>query len=75
VYEIIHILLILLTTLPVSNASAERSFSSLRRLKSWLRSTMSEDLLTGLAMMHIHRGIEISIDTPSPDLPKVENAA
>ncbi|KAJ1530159.1 hypothetical protein ONE63_005090 [Megalurothrips usitatus] len=62
IYPTIHTLLCLLTTLPVSNASAERSFSALRRLKTWLRSSMSQDRLTGLALMHVHRDLELSIE-------------
>jgi len=41
-------LLKVLTTLPVTAASAERTFSMLSSLKTWLRSTMAEDRLTGL---------------------------
>ncbi|KAK3909764.1 52 kDa repressor of the inhibitor of the protein kinase, partial [Frankliniella fusca] len=63
VYPVIHKLLSVLTTLPVSNASAERSFSALRRLKSWLRTTMSQNRLRGLALMHVHRDEEISTDS------------
>jgi len=37
--------------MPVTTASSERTFSMLRRLKTWLRSTMAEDTLTGLALM------------------------
>ena len=37
-----------------TSSEAERSFSSLRRLKTYLRSTMTQDRLTGLAMLHIH---------------------
>ncbi|XP_074303001.1 uncharacterized protein LOC141637415 [Silene latifolia] len=43
---------ILLTT-PITVASAERSFSKLKLLKSYLRSTMSQDRLNGLAMIAI----------------------
>ncbi|XP_067130092.1 zinc finger MYM-type protein 1-like [Centruroides vittatus] len=35
----------------------KRSFSSLRRMKTWLRSTMVESRLNGLAMMSVHRKI------------------
>lgn len=45
--------------LPVCTATAERSFSCLRRLKTWLRSTMTESQLTGLAMMHLHKDINV----------------
>jgi hypothetical protein len=55
-------LLQLLLTLPVSVATAERSFSTLRRLKTWLRSRMTEQRLTGLALMNIHREQSISVD-------------
>lgn len=49
-------------TWPSSVASAERSFSSLRRLKTWLRSNMSQDRLVGLALLHVH-GWDIEIQT------------
>lgn len=62
VYPVINTLLWILETLPVTGATAERSFSTLRRLKTWLRSTMAEDRLTGLALLHIHRDIELDID-------------
>lgn len=62
VYPIINKLLQLLATLPVSNASAERTFSTLRRLKNWLRSTMNQDRLTGLALLNIHNGIPVETE-------------
>ena len=54
----IHFLLKVLVTLPISVATAESTFSCLRRL-TWLRSTMAEDRLVGLALLHIHRDIEL----------------
>ncbi|CAN7988762.1 unnamed protein product, partial [Ixodes hexagonus] len=60
VYPSVKTFLQLLATLPVSVASAERSFSTLRRLKTWLRSEMSETRLTGLALLNIHRDITIN---------------
>ncbi|GBN86768.1 repressor of the inhibitor of the protein kinase [Araneus ventricosus] len=50
----IYILLKLLAVLPVSVATVERSFSSLRRLKTYLRNTTSESRLNGLALLSIH---------------------
>ena len=44
-------------TLPVTSAECEHSVSRLRYLKTYLRSTMGEDRLNGLAMMYIHRDI------------------
>lgn len=40
-------------TLPVGTASAERSFSAMRRIRNWLRSTMSQDRLSSLAVLNI----------------------
>ncbi|GBP42359.1 52 kDa repressor of the inhibitor of the protein kinase [Eumeta japonica] len=40
----------ILIALPCTTCMVERSFSSLRRLKTWLRSTMSENRLNGLAI-------------------------
>jgi len=48
-------------TLPISNVSAERMFSTLERLKTWLRSTMSETRLTELALLTIHRDIDVDL--------------
>ncbi|CAF1115558.1 unnamed protein product [Didymodactylos carnosus] len=47
------------TTLPVSTASAERSFIHLARIKSYARSTMKEGRLNGLAAAYIHKDIDI----------------
>jgi hypothetical protein len=52
----------ILLTVPVTVASAERSFSKLKLLKNYLRSTMSQERLNGLAMCTIERGILDSID-------------
>lgn len=47
--------LLILSAFPATTATVERSFSTLRRVKTWLRNTMSEDRLTGLCLMSIHR--------------------
>ncbi|KAJ8959574.1 hypothetical protein NQ314_006223 [Rhamnusium bicolor] len=47
----------ILCTFTISVATAERSFSTLRLLKTYLRSNMREDRLNGLALLHIHRNI------------------
>lgn len=56
------IILQILCTFPVSVATAERSFSGLKRLKTWLRSKIAQERLTGLALLHIHRDIDVNID-------------
>lgn len=50
-------------TWPTSVATAERSFSALRRLKTWLSSTMKQDRLVGLALLHVHgRDTDVKTD-------------
>lgn len=60
-YPNIQQMLSLYLTLPVTTCSCERSFSSLWRLKTWLRSTMGDERLSGLALMHVHQN-NIAID-------------
>ncbi|CAI6365765.1 unnamed protein product [Macrosiphum euphorbiae] len=50
----------ILSTMPVGVASAERSFSTLRRMKTWLRSGMGETRLTGLCLLHVHREVNVN---------------
>ena len=40
---------------PCSSASAERTFSSARRLKTWLRSTMTQLRFNNIAILQIHK--------------------
>jgi len=42
-------------SLPVTTATIERSFSTLRRVKTWLRSTISKSRISSLCMLSIHR--------------------
>jgi len=58
-FPVFSLFIKILITLPISIATAERSFSSLRLLKTWLRSRMSEERLTGLALLYIHKNIDI----------------
>lgn len=48
-------------TIAISTASCERSFSSLKRIKSYLRSTMSEQRLTDLAIISIERELSSAV--------------
>ncbi|XP_072391085.1 52 kDa repressor of the inhibitor of the protein kinase-like [Diabrotica undecimpunctata] len=56
-------LLQILATLPVSTATPERTFSSLKRLKTYLRNRMGDERLTGLALMSIHRNVTIGLNS------------
>lgn len=61
-YPSIHRFLQIGATLPVSVASSERSFSSLRRLKTYLRNKTGEDRLNGLALLNVHQDIKVTCD-------------
>lgn len=47
--------------IPVSSCTAERSFSALRKLKTFLRSTMGQLRLNNNSILHIHRDEEVDI--------------
>lgn len=46
----------ILLTISVTIGSVERSFSKLKLIKTHLRSTMSQEMLNGLAMLSIEKG-------------------
>ena len=50
-----------LLTYPVSACAAERSFWSMKRLKTPLRNTMTDDRLSSLPILHIHKEKEINV--------------
>ncbi|XP_074270467.1 uncharacterized protein LOC141594217 [Silene latifolia] len=52
----------ILLTIPVTVASAERSFSKLKLLKSYMRSTMLQERLTGLAIIAIEDDLLEKVD-------------
>ena len=61
-YVNIYTMLQILITIPISSASCERSISTLRNLKTYLRNTMVQDRLNGLALMHAHREMELDLE-------------
>ena len=58
----IHTALKIFGTIPVTTCSCERSISTLRRLKTFMRSTMGEKRLTSLALMNVHREIHLDVE-------------
>uniref|UniRef100_A0A0D3BX91 HAT C-terminal dimerisation domain-containing protein n=1 Tax=Brassica oleracea var. oleracea TaxID=109376 RepID=A0A0D3BX91_BRAOL len=56
-YPSIWIAYRIMLTIPVSVASAVRSFSKLKLIKSYLRSTMSQERLNGLTMLSIEKAL------------------
>nr|XP_022905660.1 zinc finger MYM-type protein 1-like [Onthophagus taurus] len=58
----IYVALRILLTLPVSVASGERSFSRLKLIKTYLRLTMTEERLVGLATISIEQELAYNLD-------------
>lgn len=52
--DVVKLLRIYLT-LPSSNASSERAFSTLRRVKTYLRSSTSQERLNHLMLLHTYK--------------------
>jgi hypothetical protein len=59
--EFVKVMKIVLT-MPVSTCTDERSFSCLRRLKTYLRSTMTQEILNHLAILGYPSDLVESID-------------
>ena len=72
--NLIKVLQIILT-IAVTSASCERTFSSLKRIKTWLRTTMSEERLVDLATLSIERdkSANLSLDQVVTDFANKEN--
>ena len=62
VYPNLSIALRLLLTLRVTVASGERSFSKLKLIKTYLRTTMTQERLSSLAVLSIEQEIRKSLD-------------
>ena len=58
----IHQIFRLVCAVPVTSCECECSVIVLRRLKTYLRSNMIQERLSGLALMHIHYGMELNLD-------------
>ena len=52
----------LLLVMPATNSTSERSFSALRRIKTYLRSTMCQSRLNHLAILHYHQDVTDKLD-------------
>jgi hypothetical protein len=52
----------LVLVMPATNAASERSFSAMRRIKTYLRSTMSQERLNNLMILHVHKDFTDALD-------------
>jgi len=59
IYYLLHILAVLLV---VIYCESERSFYSLKRIKTYLRNSTSETRLNGLVVLNIHREVPVTED-------------
>jgi len=59
--EVVNLLRLYLT-LPVTSCTADRRFSSLRRLKTFLRSTVTQKRLNHIAVLHTHREQHVDLE-------------
>ena len=49
-------------TIPISSATSERSFSALRRLLTYLQSSMSQQRLNNCLLLYVHKEITDYLD-------------
>ena len=59
----VHKLIVLYVSIPLSSATAERTFSAMRRVKTWLRSTMSANALTNRMFAVLHKQLIDNVDS------------
>ena len=74
--EVIKVAKILLV-MPATNAISERSFSAMKRVKSYLRSTTTDSRMNHLMMLHVHKEVidnTCMIDVANEGLEKVPDS-
>jgi len=57
IYKLLHVAL----SIPIGSASCERSFSSMRRINTYLRSNMAQNRFTNLSILNIERELSNTI--------------
>ena len=55
-------LLKLILVLPATNATSERSFSALKRVKSYLRTRMGQERMNNIMVLHVHKDLTEKIN-------------
>lgn len=59
--NIVYVVKLLLVN-PATSCTPERSFSTARRMKTWLRSTMKPKRFNNLSLLHIHKELTDKLD-------------
>lgn len=62
-FQNLYKLLQIAITIPVSSATCERSFSTMRRIKNWLRSSMLQQRFTNLSLLNIEKDLLNQLNT------------
>ncbi|XP_057310628.1 52 kDa repressor of the inhibitor of the protein kinase-like [Hydractinia symbiolongicarpus] len=58
----IHEAIRILATIPVTTCTCERSISGLRRVKTWMRNTMTKERLNSLCVIMFNRDVTVDLD-------------
>lgn len=61
-FPLVYQLLGLVLVLPATNATSERSFSALKRLKTAMRNSMGQERMNHLILLHVHKAKTDSLD-------------
>ena len=69
IFPNVRVVLRIFCTIPATVASAERSFSKLKMIKNYLRSTMTQDRLNDLAILSIESDLAREVDFQTLSLP------
>ena len=59
--EVINIMKLVMV-MPATNSSSEQSFSAMHRVKSYLRSTMTQERLNHVMILNVHKELADAID-------------
>jgi len=62
VFPNLYKLLQVAITIPISSATCERSFSAMRKVKTWLRTSMLQEKFNNSSILYIEKDINISIE-------------
>jgi len=62
IFSEVSLLVRLFLVIPATSATAERSFSTMRRLKNYLRSTMTTERLNSVMIMNVHKDMLDELD-------------
>lgn len=54
-----YTLIKILSTLPVTTATPERTFSTMKRVKSYVRNSTGQERMSDLALMSVYRNVNI----------------